>query len=917
MTFFSILETLLLGPLKLIFEVIFDIGYRLVGHPGLAIIFLSFAMNILVLPLYRRADAMQETVRDTEAKLRDGAAHIKKTFSGDERMMILQTYYRQNHYRPTDALRGSAALLLEIPFFIVAYQFLSHLEALQGCFFGPIADLGAPDGLLVIGGASINLLPILMTLVNVASGALYLKGFPLKNKIQVYGMALFFLVFLYDSPACLVFYWTLNNVFSLAKNIFYKLKDPQKILCVLCAGIGTLFLLYGGIISYSSSIYKKVFVIGVGLLLLLPAFLLALKKTVHFRASEPQPNPKLFLLGTVFLTILTGLLIPSALIADSPQEYVDITYFYHPLWYIVSSFCMAAGAFLIWMRVFYWLASPKARHLFDQLVWILCGVALVNYMFFGTDLGVISSTLQYERGMFFSKRQQLINLLTLAVVAAVLYFCARKWKRVPVNMLIISVAAMGVMSAWNLVTIAASIAELSADGFFAGETSGSEAPHFRLSTTGKNVVVLMLDRAMGEYVPYMFNEKPELKEKFDGFTYYENTISFAGYTNFAAPALFGGYEYTPVEINKRKEEPVVSKHNEALKVMPVIFSDNGYEVTVCDPPTTGGVCDLSIYDDCSGVTAYITEGRFGASTQKLKAIEQNRRNFFFFSVMKSSPLFFQPSLYYKGKYCQAVPANQVREGLSVSSGVDVRFMEAYQVLASFPSMTKVTSDAANTLLLLVNNATHQPMLVQEPDYTPAQKVDNTVYDAEHTDRFVVNGRELKVENDYQMAHYQTNMTAMIQLGNWFDYLRENNVYDNTRIILVSDHGRDVFQLDELIIGDEYQKDMEPYYPLLMVKDFDSEGFVTSGTFMTNADVPSLAMKDIIQNPKNPFTGNVISDDEKTAHDQFIFTRDWDNTEQDANVFPPASWAGVRDNIWDKSNWILYDEPIVLDEHAMP
>lgn len=57
---------------------------------------------------------------------------------------------------------------------------------------GPIANLAAPDGLLVLGGVSINLLPIAMTTVNVVSSALYLKGFPIKTKIQLYAMALFF-----------------------------------------------------------------------------------------------------------------------------------------------------------------------------------------------------------------------------------------------------------------------------------------------------------------------------------------------------------------------------------------------------------------------------------------------------------------------------------------------------------------------------------------------------------------------------------------------------------------------------------------------------------------------------------------------------------------------------------------------------
>ena len=51
MSLITILETLLIGPLKLVFEIIFQLANRFIGHPGLAIIVLSLIMNILVLPL--------------------------------------------------------------------------------------------------------------------------------------------------------------------------------------------------------------------------------------------------------------------------------------------------------------------------------------------------------------------------------------------------------------------------------------------------------------------------------------------------------------------------------------------------------------------------------------------------------------------------------------------------------------------------------------------------------------------------------------------------------------------------------------------------------------------------------------------------------------------------------------------------
>ena len=925
MSFFTILETLLLGPLKLVFEIIFELANRMIGHPGLAIIVLSLIMNILVLPLYKRADAMQEETRDIEAKLHDGVAHIKKTFSGDERMMILQTYYRQNHYKPTDALNGSVSLLLEIPFFMAAYQFLSHLRVMEGVSLGPITDLSAPDGLLVIGGVAINILPILMTTVNLISSAIYLKGFPLKTKIQLYAMALFFLVFLYTSPSCLVFYWTLNNVFSLVKTIFYKIKNPKKVLGILTSVVGVALICFGLFIYDTNSLKRKAFLVAVGVLLQLPLVTSALKGkgTVGNVVKPAQPNRKLFLLGSLLLTVLVGLLIPSNFIAASPQEYVDISFFHNPLRYLVSSGCMAAGTFLIWMRVFYWLASPRGKVIFDRLVWVLCGVMLVNYMFFGTDLGVISSNLQYENGMVFSGKELLLNLLIVAVVAVIMYLFACKWSRAAAMVMLTAVIALGGMSAVNVVTIKKSVDELSQ----IQDTQNSDIASIELSKTGKNVIVLMLDRALGTQIPYIFNEKPELKEQFSGFTYYSNVLSFGLTTNIASPALFGGYEYTPVEMNKRDTESLVQKHNEALKVMPVTFLKNGFDVTVCDPvyANYSWVSDLSIFDEYPEIKTYITEGKFSDPKQKEAVIESNHRNFFCFSIMKTMPLVVQPTIYNSGRYNQAVSysgtayMSQTLESTTMANGISQKFMNSYNVLCNLPYITKVTEEDTNTFLSMTNNATHEPMLLQTPDYTPTENVDNTQYELENADRFVLDGQKLNMDDSIQMIHYHANMASLIQLGKWFDYLRANDVYDNTRIILVADHGRALHHVDALVMDSSTSKlDLEYYFPMMMVKDFDSEGFATSTDFMTNADVPALAMEGLIEEPVNPFTGKPITSDEKTAHDQYVLmSSDWETDKNNGNTFNPGWWASVKDSIWDMNNWTVVKEGFVLDQHKLP
>lgn len=930
MSVVMILDALFIGPLKLVFEIIYALANRFLQNPGLSIIVLSLVMNFLVLPLYKRADAMQEASRDIEAKLHDGVAHIKKTFSGDERMMILQEYYRQNHYKPTDALNGSVSLLLEVPFFMAAYQFLSNLQLLQGAALGPIADLGAPDGLIVLGGITINALPVLMTLVNVISSAIYLKDFPLKTKIQLYAMAGFFLVFLYDSPSGLVFYWMLNNVFSLVKTIFYKIKNPQKVAALGAGAAGAAALVVGIAAMGGRSIKLRVLIIGAGLALQLPLFwqLFGRKIRRRFPAKPVEPNRKVFLLGVLFLTLLVGMLIPSNFIAASPQEFIDAIYFHNPMWYIVHTFCLAAGTFLIWMNVFYSLVGPGGKALFDRTMWVLCGLMLVNYMFFGTNMGVISSSLFFENNFDLTAREKLLNLAVMVLLGVVLSLVFSKWNGKTAAVLLTATIAVSGMSTINLVQI-----DRSVDRVITGNQFVDSRKCFSFSRNGKNVVVLMLDRAMGEYIPYMLNEKPELRESLSGFTYYPNVVSFGAFTNWGAPALFGGYEYTPVEINKRDTETMVSKHNESLKVMPVLFSQNGFAVTVCDPPYANHqwIPDLTIYKDYPGITAYNTEGGFGdtefLNATKQRTIDNRHRNFFCFSIMKTMPLVIQPTLYNSGRYNQAdyevYERNamvQVAHSTSASDGMNTQFLSSYNVLASLAEMTEITDDAINTALIMNNNVTHEPMLLQAPEYTPIFHVDNTEYDRANADRFRVDGKTLRVENVQQMSHYHTNMAAILRLAEWFDYLKEMGVYDNTRIILVSDHGRGLAHSQELMMEDASGNviNAEWFYPLLMVKDFGSSVFTICNDFMTNADVPTLATAQLIENPVNPFTGNAISSEEKFAHEQFVSLNMNSNVDTHlGNTYKEAKWASVKDDIWDAENWTFYEDEVVLKEHAMP
>jgi YidC/Oxa1 family membrane protein insertase len=920
MSFGSVLYTILIGPIKLFFEVVYSCVYNITANPGISIIFLSLAINFLVLPLYMRADAMQEEEKDIQNKLSRGVAHIRKTFKGDERMMILQTYYRQNHYKPTYVLRGAAPLFLEIPFFIAAYSFLSTLSILEGVPFGPISDLSRPDGLIHIGALTVNLLPILMTLVNFVSSAIFTKGYPLKTKIQLYGMAVFFLIFLYGSPSGLVFYWTLNNLFSLIKTIFYKLKHPKEVLMVIASVAGIVSIVMG--IRYIGiSVVRVIFFTGLGLLLQIPAIggVLNRKGKLQHKERTYKPEHRLFIMCMLLMAILTGVMIPASVVRSSPLEFVSVNSFYHPLWYVMSAGCLAFGTFIVWCDVFYGLAKDKGKVMMEGGACALCVCAVIDYMFFGRNLGTLSTALQFEDGMAYTVPMQLINALVLAVAAGIVILICRKFRSVLATVVMVGAIALACMSGLYLYQAGSDLKEYSARA-----ASQDEMASLPLSRTGKNVVVLMLDRAMGEYIPYIMEEKPELLEAFSGFRYYSNTISYGGNTNFGAPALFGGYEYTPEKLNLRDSEPLVDKHDEALKVMPNLFTQNGYDVTVCDPSYAGyqWIPDLSIFDDIPGIHTYITDGAFVDEELQAVFIKESKRNFFCYGLMKTMPLVLQPTFYERGNYRSLTPLDTRSQGVHdiyTADGFDAKFMQAYAVLEHMSDMTRIDDGGKGSFIMMVNNTTHEPVLLQKEEYEMVAHVDNSEYGEEDRSAGEAFGkasdRILHMDDSIQAMEYHSNMAAYLKLKEWFDYLKENGVYDNTRIILVADHGEGRDQMDDLLypFGDGTM-DLSAYFPLLMVKDFDATGFSVSDEFMSNADVASLATEGLIDDPVNPYTGNPIGTGTEKKETQYILRSDkWRVEENNGNTFLPGIWLSVHDDIWDTDNWEVVGIDTTLPE----
>ncbi|MDR2786194.1 MAG: membrane protein insertase YidC, partial [Treponema sp.] len=467
----NFLYALIVFPLVQIIELCYVFVYRVFHNPGAALFGVSMVVSTLTLPLYFRAEKWQETEREILKRMAPKIAKIKAVYKGDEQYLILSTYYRQNHYHPIYAMRSTFSLLIQIPFFIAAYSYLSRLETLKNESFFFITDLAAPDGLVSLASLKLNVLPVMMTVINIIAGAIYLRGFPLKDKVQVYGMAAIFLVLLYNSPSGLVLYWTLNNVFSLVKNCLQKTRYSKRILYYAVLILAAVFDIY--ILFFHGGFLIKRLLVAAAYTIFLILMVLGnyIKKVynhivtnINFQTTVLW-HTKTFIAAAAALFLLMGLVIPGSLIASSVEEFAFIEPYLSPFPFIGVTLLQGAGFFLFWCPVIYFFFSKKVKIGLTAALSLLSVAALLNTFAFPGDYGFLTPALRFSNTSAFSSERiiAIINVFVLlgaAAGCAALLLSRRTFIFHSVQaIIIISLAALGI---GNLLNIRAEFSDLAA-----------------------------------------------------------------------------------------------------------------------------------------------------------------------------------------------------------------------------------------------------------------------------------------------------------------------------------------------------------------------------------------------------------------------------------------------------------------------
>jgi len=200
---------------------------------GLAVMALSLVVHVLMLPLSRIADRLQQQVNETEARLAPELQRIKKNYKGEEQAAKILALYKTERVHPLYSLKSMMGVAVVIPVFIGAFDMLAENIHLLNAGFLWISDLSRPDEWfrlpfqLPFFGSGFNLLPFLMTGLSVVASALHnplalnaeLRKKQVRNMLL---LAVVFFVLFYTFPAGMVLYWTTNNLISVIKSLWAR-----------------------------------------------------------------------------------------------------------------------------------------------------------------------------------------------------------------------------------------------------------------------------------------------------------------------------------------------------------------------------------------------------------------------------------------------------------------------------------------------------------------------------------------------------------------------------------------------------------------------------------------------------------------------------------------------------------------------
>jgi YidC/Oxa1 family membrane protein insertase len=217
-----------------------NIQSHIIGSWGWSIVAFSLLFKLIMLPVTNMTTRLQLRVSEIKNSLEPKLRHIKQKYDGEEAHNKIMEAHKDLGVSPFYSLKPMLGTAIQIPILIAVFNALGEMPQLDMQTFLWVDNLAYPDAITTLPitipglGATLNLMPIAMTIVTVFSATTFTNVFASdielkKQKRNLYLMAVVFFALFYPFPAAMVLFWTSNNLVQMVQPLLSR-KCHQKTL---------------------------------------------------------------------------------------------------------------------------------------------------------------------------------------------------------------------------------------------------------------------------------------------------------------------------------------------------------------------------------------------------------------------------------------------------------------------------------------------------------------------------------------------------------------------------------------------------------------------------------------------------------------------------------------------------------------
>lgn len=599
-----------------------------------------------------------------------------------------------------------------------------------------------------------------------------------------------------------------------------------------------------------------------------------------FKYFKPNANKnsqeKLYWILGVFVGVILCFGFPIQLMRSDPTVFLGWN---QDLIFLMSVFQLWI-VLLFALKILFFQTNLGPKVFISLLTFISIYIIFYGYIIV-PNFGVIDNFVIQDQRPFTVRfnltKDVLVFGFSLFLIVAIFRF--RLWKPLTVISSFLLLFALS-SSGWDLVQHNKQINIISSKWTEGLRTQKEVLSDILSFSKEKNIIIIMLDMFSGIHFEEILKKYPFLYKTLSGFYYFPDTTSFGTSTLFGKAPIIGGPKLSPKNLLKGDGLSLEKKINAEYESLFKELRAKDWNITFHENMwLKPNLIPQKIREKSYLLTDQFMSPVFFHDWEKDKGVNLTKKNFkpsFFlaFSVFRIAPLKIKKNIYKNGTWLTTVDDNYRA----------IENAKRYSQLLYLSKHSQV-NNTSKSFKFITNESTHFPWAMN-----------NKCEPMNVTEGQAVFSPAMQLQNEY---------CAIKALGEWFGWMKKKEVYNNSMIVIVSDHGRTPqgkFSLPpEGISFQDYKapKLVTPFgygsSALLLVKPFNSTGKlkIEKDQLMVNSDVRLMIEKAIDDE-------NVLSNFDHPVRE--TFSGNWRREAHPSDKFTNLTQGQVKGDQYDSNNW---------------